>query len=53
MNLLVDGKRIVRREGVRELLSERTSAVEKQRDELKPQWVRDWEDSRGQDQSVP
>ena len=55
MNLQTSGKRIVMPEGVRELLDERTSALEKQKEELKPhaQWVRDWEDSRGQDGSAP
>jgi len=29
-----------------EFLKKRMVNVEKQRDELKPQWVREWEDSR-------
>ena len=53
MNLQTSGKRIVMPEGVRELLDERMNALEKQKAELKPQWVRDWEDSRWQDGSAP
>lgn len=53
MNLQTDGKRVVRPEAVQDLLKDRSLAMEKQRDDLKPQWVRDWEESRGQDRSVP
>lgn len=53
MNLQTDGKRVVRTETVQKLLNERTNVVEKQRKDLKPQWVQDWQDSRGQDRSVP
>ena len=54
MNSKSDGKRVVRPEGIQKLLNERKEVLEKQRDDLKPRWVRDWEDSRGQDRpSVP
>ena len=52
MNLKADGKRVVRPEAVQDLLHERTNAMGKQRDDLKPRWVQDWEDSRAQGRSV-
>jgi len=53
MNLQTDGKRVVRPEAAQKDLNERMNVMEKQRDDLKPQWVQDWEDSRGQGRSVP
>lgn len=53
MNSQTDGNRVVRPEGVQKHLDERRLDMEKQRDDLKPQWVRDWEESQGQGQSTP
>ena len=46
MNTQPNGKRVVRSEAVQEVLKERTKVLENQSDELKPQWVQDWQDSR-------
>jgi len=40
-------------DAVLEFLKKRMAGVEKQRDELKPQWLREWEDSRRPGQSAP
>jgi len=49
----VIGKHAGSPESVLELLKQRMLTVEKERDELKPQWLRDWQDSRGRGQSAP
>ena len=49
----VIGKHVGGPESVLEILKERMAAVEKRRDELKPQWLRDFQDSQRQEQSVP
>ena len=49
----VIGKHTDSPESVLELLKGRMVDVEKQRDELKPQWLRDWQDSQGRGQSAP
>jgi len=49
----VIGKHVGSPESVLEILKERMVAVEKRRDELKPQWLRDFQDSQRQEQSVP
>ena len=40
-------------ESVLESLRGQMLDVEKQRDELKPRWLRDWQDSQRQGQSAP
>ena len=49
----VIGKHVGSPESVLEILKERMVAVEKRKDELKPQWLRDFQDSQRQEQSVP
>ena len=53
VKLRVVGGRVSSPESVFELLRKRKLDVDKQRDELKPQWLRDWQDSqrRGQSES--
>jgi len=48
-----DGKQAVRPELLLEFLKKQVLAVEKQKDELKPQWLRDWEHSQERGQSAP
>ena len=47
------GKRNVDPEALYETLKKRVLPLEKQREDLKPQWLRDWQDSQGQGQSAP
>ena len=49
----VIGKHVGSPESVLEILKERMVAVEKRKDELKPQWLRDFQDSQSQEQSAP
>jgi hypothetical protein len=49
----VIGKHVGSPESVLEFLKKRMLTVEKQRDGLKPQWLRDWQDSRRRGQSAP
>ena len=46
VKIQVSGKNFDGPSAVLEFLKKRMVDVEKQRDELKPQWVREWEDSR-------
>ncbi|KAF9646466.1 hypothetical protein BDM02DRAFT_3188811 [Thelephora ganbajun] len=48
-----NGRQISKPEALLEFLKQRMLAVEKQREELKPQWLRDWQDSQGRRQSAP
>lgn len=47
------GKHAESKEAFFKFLKERKIAVEKQRDELKPQWLQDWQDAQGPGQSAP
>ena len=49
----VIGKSSANPETVLEGLKKRMLHLEEERDGLKPQWLRDWQDSRGQGQSNP
>ena len=49
----VIGKHVGSPESVLEYLKEQMLAVEKQKDELKPGWLRDWQDSQRRGQSAP
>jgi len=49
----VIGKHVGSPESVLEILKERMVTVEKRRDELKPQWLRDFQGSQRQEQSAP
>lgn len=47
------GKRNVDPEVLCETLRKQVLPLEKQREDLKPQWLRDWQDSQRQGQSAP
>jgi hypothetical protein len=49
----VIGKHVGSPESVLEFLKKRMLTVERQRDGLKPQWLRDWQDSQRRGQSAP
>ena len=49
----VTGKRAAEPEAVFKDLEKRVPLLEKQRDELKPQWVQDWQDSRDRKNPKP
>jgi len=53
VKIQVSGKNFGGPDAVLEFLKKRMVDVEKQRDELKPQWLREWEDSRRPGQSAP
>jgi hypothetical protein len=53
VKIKVIGKHADNPEAVLDFLKKRMVDAEKQRDELKPQWLREWEDSRRPGQSVP
>ena len=46
LKIQVSGKNFDGPAAVLEFLKKRIVDMEKQRDELKPQWLREWEDSR-------
>jgi len=46
IKIQVSGKNFDGPAAVLEFLKKRIVDMEKQRDELKPQWLREWEDSR-------
>ena len=52
VKIQVIGKQANNPDAVLEFLKKRMVDVEKQRDELKPQWLREWEDSREPGQSA-
>lgn len=43
-----NGKRVVMHDGIRDLLGKRSTDLEKKKEDLRPQWVKDWQDSRAQ-----
>jgi len=50
---IVDGKQVDNPRLILDLVKDRKIAVDEQKRELKPQWLRDWRDSQTQEQSTP
>jgi len=53
LKFTANGRKVTRPEIVLEALNKRMLSMEKQRDELKPQWLQEWQNSQGRGESAP
>jgi hypothetical protein len=53
VQIQIIGKRVTNPEAIYEDLRKRILPLEKQKDELTPQWLRGWQDSRSDGHSSP